>query len=136
MAGMAWRPVGHPVRSHLGPAPAARSTREDRASAEPAEVAPELANASFEFALGHVSSRERPEARPIHQLGESVVSVHKAGDPRPLAVGAASDVAGQRRRHARPAALMDEDADQSAVAQGSGFLVEPEGTLDSAVLVS
>jgi hypothetical protein len=31
---------------------------------------------------------------------------------------------------------MDEDADQSAVAQGSGFLVEPEGTLDSAVLVS
>ena len=31
---------------------------------------------------------------------------------------------------------MDEDSDQRAVAEGSGFLVEPEGALDIAILVS
>src|ERR1035437_9762455 len=136
VARMARRPVGHPVRPNLGPAPATRSACEDGPPAEPAEVGPKLADAGFEFALFDVAGRDRPEDWPIHPLGEGVVSVHQAGDPRPLAVGAASDVAGQRRRHARPAAAMDEDSDQRAVAEGSGSLVEPEGALDIAVLVS
>ena len=100
MAGMAWRPVGLAVRPNLGPAPAARSAREDGPPSEPSEVGPKFAHAGFELTLFDVSSRERPEDWPIHPLGKSVVSVHQARDSRPLAVGAAPDVAGQRRRHA------------------------------------
>ena len=135
MTGMARGAVGRLIGPHRAPTPAARSTREDGPPSEPSEVAPKLADAGVEFASGNVAGREGPENRPFHSLGQGVVSVQQPGDSRPFIVGAASDVAGQRGGHAQPAATMDEDSDQGAVAQGARSLVEPESPLDVAVLV-
>lgn len=136
MAGMARRAVGFPVRPNRPPAPAARSAHEDGAPTKPAEVAPKSADSGLKLALPDVANREGPEDRPRHSAGQGVVSIEQAGDAGPFAVGAASDVAGEGSGDARPTAPMDQHSDQSAVAQCSGSLVEPEGPLQVAFLVS
>lgn len=136
MAGMARCAVWFPVRAHHRPTPAAWSARKDGPSAEPTEVTPHPPNAGLQFTRLDVADCQGPELRPVHPLGESVVSLQQTSHSRSFAVGAASDVTGQRSGHARPTGAMRQDSDQGAVAQGASPFVEPESTLDIAGLVS